>query len=108
MNKIDYNNFNKEDFVRNHEERDRIFKSIASNMKTLSFESPDVQKKISELFDCINKIYDCSINVFRGLAEVYEFNPSFSKILCENYGEEMPKYLSNAIEYFCNSRNEEE
>lgn len=101
MDKINYNNFNREDFVQTQKERDRIFESISYDIQTLSFKSIDVQNKIYELFNCMNKLYDCSISVFRGLAEVYEFNPSFSKILSENYGKEMPRYLSKAIVYFC-------
>ncbi|AID44560.1 Hypothetical protein SFBmNL_00652 [Candidatus Arthromitus sp. SFB-mouse-NL] len=46
--------------------------------------------------------------MFRGLAEVYEFNTNFSRILSRNYGEEMPKYIAKAMIYFCDIKEGKE
>ncbi len=103
MDEIDWKNFSKRDFIKEQEDRDNIFKNIYKYIGHKDFSSDDVQNGVQKLFDWMNKFYDCSLGMFEGLAEVYEFNPSFSQILVKNYGEDMPKYLSNAIIYFCNN-----
>lgn len=104
MERINYSSLNKDDLLNEQRKRDIIFKNIQDKMKSNSYDDEYIQKQISDLFDFMNKFYGCSIGVFRGLAEVYEFNHNFSKILSENYGEEMPKYIAKAMTYFCDVR----
>lgn len=104
MDKIDYNSFKTEDILKEQKTRDEILKKIAKDIGNKSFDHDDVQKEILNLFNWMNKFYDCSINLFRGLGESYEFNTTFSEVLIKNYGEQMPKYLSEAIKYFCENK----
>lgn len=104
MGKIDYSLMGKAEFMKEQKRRDEIFKSISENISDNHFNDKFVQYKINELFDWMNRSYGCSIDMFKGLAELYETNESFSNMLISNYGEEMPKYLANAMRYFCNNK----
>lgn len=104
MDKIDYSLLKTEDFLKEQKTRDEIFKKIASYIGNKSFDHDYVQEEILNLFNWMNKFYDCSINLFKGLGESYEFSKTFSDVLIKNYGMEMPKYLSDAIKYFCDNK----
>ncbi len=105
MEKIDYSSLKKEDFLKEQKDRHEIFEKIANSISSKSFDDEDVQAQILNLFNWMNKFYDCSIEMFKGLAEVYEFNSDFSQTLIKNYGENMPTYLSKAIVYFCDEKS---
>lgn len=104
MDKINFDLINMEDFLKEQQSRDKIFQKIADNIEIKNFDDEIIQSEILKLFDWMNKFYDCSIEMFRGLAEVYKFDKSFSDILIKHYGEKMPEYLSNAIMFFCNKK----
>lgn len=104
MDKINFNSINIEDFLKEQQERDKIFQKIADNIGIEKFDDEVVQLEVLGLYNWMNKFYDCSIGMFKGLAEVYKFDKSFSDILIKHYGEKMPEYLSNAIVYFCNKK----
>lgn len=104
MDKINFDLINMEDFLKEQQSRDKIFQKIADNIEIKNFDDEIIQTEILKLFDWMNKFYDCSIEMFRGLAEVYKFDKSFSDILVKHYGEKMPEYLSNAIMFFCNKK----
>lgn len=107
MEKIDYSSLNKFDFIEEQKKRDIIFKNIQDKMDSNRYDDEYIQAQISDLFDFMNRFYDCSIGMFRGLAEVYEFNSDFYKILSKNYGEEMPKYIAKAMNYFCDIKEKQ-
>lgn len=103
MVNIDYTNLTKEDFVNEQKLRDEIFSNIANSIGVKKFDDYYVQSQIKDLFKWMNKFYDCPIEMFRGLGEVYEFNSEFSDILSKNYGYKMPEFLCKAIFYFCDN-----
>lgn len=103
MENIDYSLLNKSDFLKEQKTRDQIFRNISDNLESKTFSDEYIQKQIEELFNWMNKFYGCSIQVFRGLAEYYECNKSISEMFINNYHKDMPKYLSNAITYFCDN-----
>lgn len=105
MEKIDYTMLNTEEFLKEQKKRDELFALIAQNIDEKSFNHEEVQKYVSDLYKWINKFYDCSFSMFRGLAEVYEMNLEFSELLSKNYSKDMPSYLSKAIIYFCDKNN---
>ncbi len=105
MEKIDYTNLNTEEFLKEQRNRDELFAAIAKNINDKNFDHEDVQMYVSNLYDWMNKFYDCSFSMFKGLAEVYEMNSEFSEVLSKNYGKDMPSYLSKAIIYFCDKNN---
>ena len=106
MERIDYDNLKQEDFIKEQKNRDIIFGRIVDFISDKPFDDEEVQVEILNLYNWMNKFYDCSISMFRGLAEVYSFNETFSEPLIRLYGKEMPNYLSKAIESFCNKSSQ--
>lgn len=104
MEKIEYSLINKVEFLKEQKKRDEIFKVISENISLKSYNDKCVQDKVSELFEWMNRSYGCTIDMFKGLAELYETNESFSSMLISNYGQGMPKYLADAMMYFCNNK----
>ncbi len=104
MEKIDCTNLTKEDFVKEQRLRDEIFSNVSNSIGVKNFDDDYIQIQINNLFEWMNKFYDCSIEMFRGLGEVYEFNSDFTDILVKNYGDKMPEFLRKAIYYFCDNR----
>jgi len=106
--RINYSSLNKINLLKEQKKRDIIFKNIQNKMKSNKYNDECIQDMISDLFNFMNRFYRCSIGMFRGLAEVYEFNTNFSRILSRNYGEEMPKYIAKAMIYFCDIKEGKE
>lgn len=103
MEKINYNTLSREDFLKEQQNRNEILNKISKSIGTKKYDDKEVQDYILKLYNWMNKFYDCSINMFSGLAEVYEYNSEFSNILIKNYGKDMPEFLSKSILYFCES-----
>ena len=101
MEKINYNTLSKEEFLKEQQNRNEILKQISICMRNKKFNDKEVQEYIKQLYNWMNKFYDCSINMFKGLAEIYEFNSEFSTVLTQNYGENMSEFLSKSILFFC-------
>jgi MerR family transcriptional regulator, thiopeptide resistance regulator len=93
-------NWTKEDFARTNRESDRIFSSIRDNMAQ-GFDSPAVQEQVKLLHQWVNKFYDCDLNMLKGLGQMYNEHPDFVRMFKTTYHEDMPGFLLQAIEYYC-------
>jgi len=77
-----------------------VLAAIRDNM-SCGFDSPEVQEQIKKLHRWVNNFYDCTIEIFEGLGHLYNENPDFVKMYQTRYHPDMPGFLFQAIEYYC-------
>ena len=82
-------------------EYDRIF-TIIKSTGLIDTKDNTVQAAVSELFDLVNKFWDCNLEAFKGLADMYVEDERFKNNYIEKYGEEFPEFLKDAMVYFAN------
>jgi len=79
-------------------EHDRIARELVANMDK-RIESPEVQALIKEHWNQINKFYDCTPEIYLGLAEIYTTDQRFADFY-RKYDETLPEFLSEAMKWF--------
>lgn len=66
------------------------------------FDDSQVQKLIAQHHHHINRFYDCSIEMYRGLGEMYFADPRFAKYY-EDIKPGLAKFMNVAIDFYCTS-----
>ena len=67
------------------------------------FDSPEFQELMEKQYQSIQQFYDCSLEMFRNLSDMYVEDPRFR----ENYEKFRPglaKFMQKAIHYYCDVR----
>lgn len=80
-------------------EGERITLAIAQAIP-LREDSPEVQALVAEWHAFINRFYDCSLEIFGALGEMYRDHPDFSAFY-QKIHPALPIFLSKAIRIYC-------
>lgn len=94
--------YTKEDWARIKAMDEQIYEKIIANMDK-GIADPEVQSAVAEKRQQItNNFYNCTIEIFRGLADLYVNDPRFTANIDKNK-EGLAKFLSEAMHYYCDS-----
>lgn len=85
----------KEDLEEINREGNRIYQSVASLMH-LSPDAAEVQKEMHAYFTLLNRFYDCTPKMFRGLADLYASDSRFANNI-DQHGQGLANYLKEAM-----------
>nr|WP_256522585.1 TipAS antibiotic-recognition domain-containing protein [Halobacillus sp. A5] len=92
--------YSEEDWRRIHEESERIDQHLIDLMDRSSAD-PEVQKWIAAKQQHItDHFYNCSIDIFRGLADMYIHDPRFTKNI-DKKKNGFAKFLHDAMHEYC-------
>ncbi len=93
-----YSDNQKEQIMR---EGSEITQAIADHIGIHSYDAPETQAEIARWHDYINQnFYDCSLEIFAGLGQMYNTDPRFIKNY-QKVHKELPQFLEDAITYYC-------
>ncbi len=92
-------NWTKEDYKRVEKESKELTSSIAKVMKK-GTESPEVQTLIEKHYQSINQFYDCPLEMYKNLGEMYITDPRFTAYY-EKFAPGLAKFMKDAIAYYC-------
>ena len=82
-------------------EGQQITEAIASHIGVHAVDAPETQADIARWHEYINQyFYDCSLEIFAGLGQMYNSDPRFIKNY-QKVHEELPQFLEDAITYYC-------
>ncbi len=96
--------FTKEDWQRMSRETDANLKALVALMIAgWSPESPEVQAEIAKHHAGIERFYDCSTAIYRGLAAMYLADQRFADFY-RKYHRNLPEFLSRGMISFCVQR----
>ena len=84
-----------EDLDEINREGDRIYNTVASLMH-LSPQTGAVQQEMEAYYTLLNRFYDCSPKMFRGLGDLYASDSRFANNI-DQHGEGLAKYLKDAM-----------
>lgn len=84
-----------EDLEEINREGDRIYNAV-SNLMHLPPESPEVQVEMQAYYTLLDRFYNCSPKMFRGLADLYANDSRFAKNI-DRHGAGLSKYLREAM-----------
>ncbi|CEG21823.1 HTH-type transcriptional activator mta [Planococcus massiliensis] len=84
-----------EDLEEINREGNRIYQSVASLMY-LPPEAAEVQKEMHAYFTLLNRFYDCTPKMFRGLADLYAADSRFANNI-DQHGAGLANYLKEAM-----------
>jgi hypothetical protein len=70
------------------------------------FDHPDVQTLMEQYHHYMNYFYDCSLDVFEGLGQMYHEDPRF-RVLYEAKHPDFPVFMMNAMKYYADQRRKE-
>ncbi|MCM3610230.1 MerR family transcriptional regulator [Planococcus sp. MERTA32b] len=87
-----------EDLEEINREGDRIYNAV-SNLMHLPPESPEVQVEMQAYYTLLDRFYNCSPKMFRGLADLYANDSRFAKNI-DRHGAGLSKYLREAMYIF--------
>lgn len=87
-----------EDLEEINREGDRIYNAV-SNLMHLPPESPEVQVEMKAYYTLLDRFYNCSPKMFRGLADLYANDSRFAKNI-DRHGAGLSKYLREAMYIF--------
>lgn len=87
-----------EDLDEINREGDRIYNAV-SNLMHLPPESPEVQVEMKAYYTLLDRFYNCSPRMFRGLGDLYANDSRFAKNI-DRHGEGLAKYLREAMYIF--------
>ena len=89
-----------EDLEEINREGDRIYNAVSSLMH-LPPESPEVQIEMKAYYHLLDRFYNCSPKMFRGLGDLYANDSRFAKNI-DRHGAGLSKYLREAMYIFAN------
>ncbi|MDZ5254566.1 MerR family transcriptional regulator [Clostridium sp. LIBA-8841] len=93
--------YSKEDWNNIMEEIDGVYRELAE-LKDRDVSDEKVQELVHNWRMLITKnFYNCSIEIFSGLADMYIYDERFTKNI-DKYGEGFANFLSEAMKYYCN------
>ena len=87
------------------EEGKQITQNIADNMAK-GFEHPDVQHWVKAWHDYMAHFYDCSLEVFEGLGQMYNDDPRYKKTYTE-VNPDLPRFMQQAMSYYVQQAKKE-
>lgn len=87
-----------EDLEEINREGDRIYNAVSSLMH-LPPEAPEVQVEMQAYYTLLDRFYNCSPKMFRGLADLYANDSRFAKNI-DRHGAGLSKYLREAMYIF--------
>ena len=94
--------YTKDDWKSVYGDMEGIFKAISENMDK-GPESLEVQELVGKWRNFIsNNFYNCTVEIFRGLGEMYVQDERFTKNI-DKTKEGLSEFLSEAIEIYCNN-----
>jgi len=96
-------NMSKEKMIKIQKESDDLMKEIAANMAK-GPNSPEIQKLIERHYANLRHFYEPSLEMYRGLGQMYCDDPRFSTHY-EKYAPNLAKFLNEAIAAFCDSQS---
>lgn len=76
--------------------------ALADNMYK-GIDHPDVQALIKKSHEGVNFFYDCSLEMFRNLGNMYVDDPRFTAYY-EKFAPGLAVFVRDAINFYCNSR----
>lgn len=92
--------YSKEDWNNINSEIDILYKELAK-LKDRDVSDENVQELVNQWRMLIsNNFYNCTIEIFRGLADMYIYDERFTKNI-DKYGEGFTEFLSEAMKYYC-------
>jgi MerR family transcriptional regulator, thiopeptide resistance regulator len=92
----------KEKFAEVQAESDRIFRTIAENMPK-GYDSRIVQGEVAKWRQWLENFHHYPDEAVLGLGRAYSQNPEFAKTF-KKYHQDLPIFLTKAIEYYCTHR----
>lgn len=93
--------FTKDDWKNIKEESDALLRDMVAMMNR-DVTDPAVQKIVERHRQSINRFYDCTIEIYRGLAQMYLQDQRFADFY-RKYHKDLPEFLSAAMLYYCNT-----
>jgi len=87
-----------EDLEEINREGDRIYNAV-SNLMHLPPEAPEVQIEMKAYYTLLDRFYNCSPKMFRGLGDLYAKDSRFAKNI-DRHGAGLSKYLREAMYIF--------
>jgi len=94
-------NYTKDDYKRIHDEGITLTRKIANCMSSGS-DSPEVQALIKLHYQSINQFYDCSLEMYLGLGEMYVADERFTSYY-EKFADGLALFMKEAIKIYCQS-----
>jgi DNA-binding transcriptional MerR regulator len=76
-----------------------LTQKIADNMDK-GFDNPDVQELIAQAHQGVNFFYECSLEMYRNLGNMYVADPRFAAYY-EKFRPGLAKFMQQAINYYC-------
>ncbi len=92
----------KEDFARIAKEGDELMQEIVKNMGA-GAGSPVVQKLIDRHYNNLRHFYEPSLEMYRGLADMYVADARFSAFF-EKFHKNLPQFMRDAMHYYCDQK----
>jgi hypothetical protein len=96
--------FTKDDWKRISGETDVNLRALVALMTTGKKPgSPEVQAEVARHHAGIGRFYDCSIEIYRGLADLYLADQRFADFY-RKYHAELPEFLAVAMRAYCDRK----
>lgn len=95
-------NWTKEDYDRIAEKTNSLTKELAIAMDK-GFDSPEFQALIEQHHQAIEVFYDCTPEMYRGLASMYVSDPRF-RAFYDKFRPGLAEVLHKAINYYCDQK----
>ena len=92
----------KEDYKRIQKQGEIFTKELAKAMD-LDIKSDEVQKLVAQHYQGIETFYDCSYEMYRGLADMYVVDPRYTAFY-DKFRPGLAKWLQKAIHYYCDQK----
>lgn len=92
----------KADYDRLAEETESLTQELAGTMDK-GFDSPEFQALVEQHHQAIEVFYDCSPEMYRGLASMYVTDPRF-KAFYDKFRPGLAEVLQKAINYYCDQK----
>lgn len=95
--------YSAEDWGNIQSKTDEIYRRIISRMDQ-GPEDPEVQQAVAEWRQFItDHYYDCTLDIFRGLGDLYVDDPRFTKNI-DKYQKGLAAFFKEAIHYYCDQQ----
>lgn len=98
-----YGKLTKEEKLRIKEAGEELLKKIVTHMNK-GAASPEVQKLIAEHYAGLRTFYEPSIELYRGLADMYVSDPRFAAYF-EKYHKDLPGFMKEAMQVYCEAQS---
>jgi DNA-binding transcriptional MerR regulator len=95
-------NWTQEDYAHFKEESDRWMKNFVAHTHN-DPQSPIIQTLINEHYNSLRTFYEPSIEMYRGLADMYINDPRF-KAYYEKYKVGLAQFMHDAMYYYCDNQ----